>query len=239
MTKKSLPTLKGPTLNCVLPVSNTKVKFRPFTVKEQKSLMLANETRDSVVIYDTIRELILACTFGVVDTDNTPSADVAYFFVQLRIQSVGAELRFSMKCEHCGEEVIINYSLESLSVDMKNYSDTIMLDETTGMKFRIPSLADAHDLDTSSIDSVLKLLHNILNIVFDEEQVYEKADYTFDEFKDWVESFNDEQLEKILTWVSNIPELRHELNFTCNHCKQHNRRLLEGLHAFFRFGDDS
>jgi hypothetical protein len=191
------------------------------------------------VIYDTIRELILACTFGEVDTNDTPSADIAYFFIQLRIQSVGAELKFSMKCSSCGEDVIINYSLENLSVDMKNYTDTIMLDETTGMKFRIPSLSDAHDLDTSSIDSVLKLLHNILVIVFDSEQVYDKSDYTFDEFKEWIEGFNDEQLEKILKWVNNIPELRHELNFTCNHCKQPNRRLLEGLHAFFRLGDDS
>jgi T4 bacteriophage base plate protein len=129
--------------------------------------------------------------------------------------------------------------LDDLTVDTSKYSDTIMLDESTGMKFRIPSLSDAHDLDTSSIDSVLKLLHNILIIVFDAEQVYEKSDYTFDEFKEWIEGFNDDQLEKILTWVNNIPELRHELVFVCNHCKQENRRLLEGLHAFFRFGDDS
>lgn len=237
--KKPLPSMKGPTLTCFLPVSKKQVKFRPFTVKEQKSLMLANETRDPDVIYDTIRDLIMTVTGGTIDADVTPSADIAYFFVRLRIQSVGSELKFTMACHHCGGEVIMNYDLESLTVDMKNYSDTVMLDSELGMKFRIPSLADAHDLDTTSVESVMKLLYNILDIVFDAEQVYSKGDYSLEEFVDWLEGFNDEQLNKIYEWVTNIPELRHELVFVCNHCKQENRRLLEGLHAFFRLGDDS
>lgn len=237
--KKPLPKIQGPILTCHLPVSNKDIKFRPFTVNEQKSLMLANESQDPTVIYDTIRELMLACTFGELDTNTIASADVAFFFIKLRIQSVGSELRFSLKCQHCDEDVIINYSLDDLQVDMKNYKDTVMLDGGIGMKFRVPSMYDARNLDVTSTDSILEMLHEILDVVFDAEQVYEKSDYTLQEFVEWIGDFNDNQLQSIYDWVTNIPELRHELKFVCNHCHQENRRLLEGLHAFFRLGDDT
>jgi hypothetical protein len=239
MSKKPLPTIQGPTLNCELPVSKKKIKYRAFNVREQKALMLANESQDHEVIYDTVRELVLACTSGELDTSLAPSADVAYFFVQLRIQSVGPELKFSMKCDHCEESVIINYSLESLAVDMKDFKTNVDISDGIGLQFRVPSLADAKHLDVNNPDSVIKMLYVILEMIYDENQVYEKSDYTFEEFRDWIENFNDDQLDKIYEWVSSIPELRHELNFVCNHCQQQNSKLLEGLHSFFRLGDDA
>lgn len=237
--KRPLPTMQGPVLNCNLPVSNKKIKYRAFNVREQKALMLANESQDADIIYDTVRELVLACTFGELDTSLIPSADVAYFFVQLRIQSVGPELKFSMKCDHCEESVVINYSLETLAVDLKDFKTDVLIADGVGMTFRVPSLADAKLLDTTNPDSVLTMLYNILTMIYDENQVYEKSDYTFEEFKTWIEDFNDDQLDKIYQWVASIPELRHELKFVCNHCHQENSKLLEGLHSFFRLGDDA
>ena len=84
----------------------------------------------------------------------------------------------------------------------------------------------------------IKLINtNFYLNIFDSDQVYDMSEYDRNEFADWLESFTEEQLDRIYHWVTTIPELRHELNFKCNHCQADNRRLLEGLHSFFRFGD--
>jgi hypothetical protein len=43
---KALPTLSLPTYNVDIPGFPEKVKFRAFTVKEQKLIMMASETKD-------------------------------------------------------------------------------------------------------------------------------------------------------------------------------------------------
>ena len=42
----ALPKLENPTYEVELPSNNNKIKYRPFLVKEQKLLMLAQESED-------------------------------------------------------------------------------------------------------------------------------------------------------------------------------------------------
>jgi hypothetical protein len=57
MTKKSLPIVSAPTLTLELPVSKVKAKYRPFVIKEQKALLLAQESNDVETITETIKSV--------------------------------------------------------------------------------------------------------------------------------------------------------------------------------------
>ena len=80
----ALPKLNTPTYELVLPSTGEKVKYRPFLVKEQKLLMLAQESKDENSLADTLGQLIKSCTFEKIDAENSPVFDIEYIFLKLR-----------------------------------------------------------------------------------------------------------------------------------------------------------
>ena len=77
----ALPKLTAPTYELDLPSTGRKVKFRPFLVKEQKLLMIAEESKDEKQIAETIQQLINSCTYGKVDALISPIFDTEYVFL--------------------------------------------------------------------------------------------------------------------------------------------------------------
>ena len=59
----ALPKIASPTYELTVPSSKETVKFRPFLVKEEKLLLLANESDDDVEMINSIRQIITNCTF--------------------------------------------------------------------------------------------------------------------------------------------------------------------------------
>lgn len=235
--KKSLPIVNAPTLNCTLPVSGLKVKYRPFIIKEQKALLLAKESDNRDSILDTIKDVMNSCTSGTLDFSKATIDDIAYFFLQLRIASVGADVRFSLPCMNCQEPVVMNLDLSTIEIDTKNSSNAVMITDTVGIKFRYPTFDDTLIID--NLESNLKgiqMVKLLIEFIYDEDQVFSKDDYTDEELTDWINGLNQIQVEKIDQFFTNIPHLKHKLDFTCPHCKTEQSRLLEGLHNFFRLG---
>lgn len=238
MSKKPLPKIALPTMVVTLPLSKVKVKYRPFIVREQKALLLAQESGDQETILATILDVLASCSNGTVDPKTIPTADLAYFFIQLRIASVGSEIKFSINCTECDTTNIINMSLNDIKVSDENIKTDIKLTDTIGITFRLPTMLDAIDIKDSA-DKSTALLYRLVETMYDEESVYQKSDYTEEEFAEWVGELNESQLSKIEEFVESIPELTHPIEFECYHCKTKNRRLLEGLHSFFRFDANS
>ena len=54
----ALPKLETPTYELELPSTGEKIKFRPFLVKEQKILMMAQESKDDTQIMQSISKLV-------------------------------------------------------------------------------------------------------------------------------------------------------------------------------------
>ena len=63
----ALPKLETPTYELQLPSTGGKIKYRPFLVKEQKLLMMAQESNDAKQMIDTVSKLVTTCTFEKVD----------------------------------------------------------------------------------------------------------------------------------------------------------------------------
>lgn len=234
--RKKLPVVTAPTIVIELPISKIKVKYRPFIIKEQKALLLAQESRDKDTVIETIKSVILSCSDGTFDFSKVPTADLAYFFIQLRIASVGPDVRFQIQCTSCSEQNVVGMSLSDVNVSVPdNFSNRIAITPTVGIVFRIPTIDDAFDATRFS-DRSIGILYNLIDSIYDEDSVYQKSDYSEQEFIDWIETFNDKQLLEINNFVKSIPKLSHTLTFNCTHCGHEQSRILEGLQNFFRFG---
>ena len=68
----ALPVLSNdkPMYEVVVPSSQETFKFRPFLVKEQKVLMLAQESEDIKQINGALGDIISSCTFEKIETRN-------------------------------------------------------------------------------------------------------------------------------------------------------------------------
>ena len=65
----TLPRVEVPTYELTLPSQDLKVKYRPFLVREEKILFVAQETGDNLQIVNAIKDIISACTYEVLKVD--------------------------------------------------------------------------------------------------------------------------------------------------------------------------
>jgi T4 bacteriophage base plate protein len=232
--KKPLPIISTPTLTCILPLSKEKVTYRPFVVKEQKALLLAQESRDNETIVNTVRDVLYSCSSGTLNYSKIPAGDLAYFFVQLRIASVGSDALINLACTSCEKQVPINLDLSSVKFDTVDINSKIMLTDTVGIIMRMPSVDDAAAFEAAPKETRhVVILNRLFEQIFDNETVYVKDDYTEEEFSSWIDDFNEDMLLKIQAFVDSIPTLKLHLDFDCPHCKEKNSRVLEDLQNFF------
>ena len=110
----ALPKLSNdrPIYEMVVPSTKETVKYRPFLVKEQKSLLVAFESQDQKQILNSMLACIESCVPGV-DVMKLATFDVDYMFTQVRSKSVGETSTVLSACTECREEneVKINIAL--------------------------------------------------------------------------------------------------------------------------------
>ena len=129
----ALPKLNTPTHELELPSTGEKIKFRPFLVKEQKLLILAQESKDETQLVDTMTQLIDSCTFGKVNAATSPIFDVEYIFLKLRSKSVGETVNVSVICQDDEEtKAKVKINLEEVSVHMTaDHTNEVKVNEQT------------------------------------------------------------------------------------------------------------
>ena len=235
--KKPLPYINSPALLCTLPLSKIKVQFRPFVVKEQKALLLAQQSEDEEVIYATIKAVISSCTNNTVDLETLPLTDLSYLFLQMKISSSGNDVKFKTGCENemCEATIIIELDLSLVKVDTSKSDLTVKLTQDIGIIFKYPTIVES--VIANIPNNTTNFIASIIDKIYDAESMYTRDDYTPEELVDWVENLNDVQLIRIQEFIENIPELKQELIYVCPKCNKEHRKLLEGLQDFFRDSD--
>jgi len=227
-----LPVLEAPKYNLVVPSTKKKLQYRPFLVKEEKILMIAQESDDASQIESSIKEIIKACTFGKIDVDSLFTYDLEYILLKLREKSVGETSNFSLACEKCGASNKVTVNLQDVSVDFpENVPDnTIELAEGVGITLSPVSIKRLGKLDQNNINSVIS---TVIETIYDEKSVYSVDIVSREELDAFIDSFTHKNLEEIQNFVKNQPTLKHTVTFKCSECGHENTYTLEGIQSFF------
>ena len=94
----ALPKLDTPIHSMTLPSTGEEIKYRPFLVKEQKLMLMAQDSKDTDETYNNLKAIIDACTFSKLDIENSPIFDVEYMFLKVRSKSVGSKANINVIC---------------------------------------------------------------------------------------------------------------------------------------------
>jgi len=232
----ALPKLQTSEYTLTLPSTQEEIKFRPFLVKEQKILMIAQESGDEKQVADAMEKLVSNCTFGVLDANIAPMFDVEYVFLQLRAKSVGAKLSLNVTCPDDKEtKVQVEVNLEEIGVQMSlEHSKEIDITEDIKMNFRYPILKDLQGLnaDFSEFERAMVMVYECIESVVHGGDTIHRIDMTQDEITEFIDSFNTEQLEGVMKFFETMPKLRHVVDVTNPKTKVKGEVLLEGLETF-------
>ena len=245
----ALPKIKSPIFELILPSNGAPVKYRPFLVKEQKLLLMALESDAPEEMFRAIKQIINNCSIDEIDVDNMPMFDLEYFFLKLRAKSIGEiidlQLRhpngINSKGEECSHPTPIKLNLMDVNVVKEpNHDVKIMLDEEAkiGIVLKYPTVAmsaksNADSKDKSQMDTIVDIVCNSIDYIFDAETVYPASESSRAELLTFVNDLNQEQFAKLTTFFGTIPKLKQDFDWTCSKCECKEHLELEGMTSFF------
>lgn len=231
----ALPTIEAPKYYLQVPSTGQTIEYRPFLVKEEKVLMIAQEANTQSAMTSALKDIIKACTFDTVDLYSLTMYDLEYIFLNLRAKSVGETTEISIKCGECDEYVKASIDLTAVEVqNLDNKVDNkIQLTDTVGVTLKAPGLKEMERAVRTKNDSVIvESIASVLETIYDSEEVYPVADTNQKELESFIDSLSHKQLEKIQEWILRIPRLEHTIEITCSHGHT-TERTLSGLSDFF------
>jgi len=232
----ALPKLKTSEYTLTLPSTQEEIKFRPFLVREQKILMIAQESEEDNQIADAMGRLVSDCTFGAVDGNVNPMFDLEYVFLQMRGKSVGNEVKLSLVCPDDDEtKVDVDIDLSKVDVQMNlEHSQNIKITDEISINFRYPRLKDIENISEEkgdfeqSIDMILSCIASVQN----HDELIHRIDMTKDEIMEFIDSMNSDQMESVMQFFDTMPKLRHVVEVKNPKTKVKSEILLEGMQSF-------
>ena len=236
----SLPKINTPEYTLHIPSTDEEIKFRPFLVKEEKVLLIAQETGGEQALYHAIKNLVSSCCFGKVDVDALPLFDIEYIFLQIRAKSVGEIANIAVTCpDDDVTKVNIDVNLSILKVDMdEKHSPKIQLTDDIGLLMSYPNLADVLSMskteeDDNTVEKMFGMMQKCMYQVWQGEETHDAIDYSNKDKKDFLESLNHEQFEKIQTFFDTMPTVKYVTEVTNPKTKVKSEIILEGMNSFF------
>ena len=230
-----LPKLDTPTYSLVLPSTGQTIKYRPFLVKEQKIMMVAQESEQDNQMYQVMSDVVKSCTFNEIDTETSPIFDIEYIFLKLRSKSVGETTTVRLLCpddKKTYAEVEVN--LEDLEVQMtENHTNVIQLTDKIKLIMKYPLLRDMKTItNANSGEQVFSIVKHCIHEVHDGDKVYNRIDITDKDIEEFMDSMNTEQLESIIKFFQTMPKIRHVVNLVNPKTNVTSEVIIEGIDNF-------
>jgi len=235
----ALPKLNVPSYNCKLPSDGTRVKFRPFLVKEEKLLFLAMQSGEQSDMMDAVKTIIVQCT-DIKNVDKLATFDIEYLFLQIRTRSVGESVEVQITCPDDDETVVkTSIPLDEIQVSKDpKHNRELKLDDETILTMGYPSLdmfikMNFDTVGENPLEQVFELAATCAETIADKNQVYPCKDYSKKEMVEFFEGMNTKQFQMVQDFFDTMPKLKYEATVINPNTKKENKVVLEGLAAFF------
>ena len=225
----AIPKLEVPTYELTIPSSGKKIRYRPFLVKEHKTLLMVSQGTDEEATR-IIEEIVDVCTFGKLNIASMPDFDLEYIFMHLRAKALGESLDLIVNCKSCGAKV--DFSIDLAKVNIKRsekHSNKFLINDSIGVEMRYPKYQKDHTIQ----DSFERALNCVKAIWTSDGQYHEVTTDDIDELAEFLNSMSFEQFNKIKQFFETMPKLTHLHNVECPSCKTINAVKVEGLINFF------
>jgi hypothetical protein len=236
----ALPINSTPIYNLTVPSSGKHIKYRPFLIKDEKALLIAQQSEDPVVMIDSLKSVIKSCTQDQIDVNTLATFDLEYIFTQIRAKSVGEIIELNLLCDTCTDEkAVARVSLDLTTIKVEkdpNHTNKIELFDNVGITLKYPTMDLVKKLesaDTNDIDQIFNIVLECIDCIYSDEEVFDAKDQTKQELLTFLNNLTSDQFKTIQQFFETMPQMKKEIHYTCPVCSKEHHKVLQGLSSFF------
>lgn len=220
-----------PKYSCIRPSTGKEIKFRPFLVSDEKTLLLIKQEQNPRTIIQNVVDLLFSC-FDELDVDSMTLQDVEFLFCALRSKSVGELVKTNFTCPVTSEKIKTDLDLSQLNTSKTKTSFEVSLDTNYKILFKEPNLRKIFSIEGNfDIDHLIKAC---IDKVCRDEDVYEFSDLSDNEMCEILKNFTTKEHEQIKNFVVNLPKTFAVVSYTTSDGIARKMRL-DGVLNFFTF----
>lgn len=230
-----LPQLTQPIYSLTLPSTAKKIRFRPFTVKEEKLLLMVKESPDPASIADVYKQLVNNCVLDPIDVDKLAAIDVEYIFLQLRSKSVSNIAQIRIKDPDDEAMYDAEVDLDSVLIANLDCKKKFSLTDSIGVVLKWPTfnaLLKISKAAASQSKAGSELIKMCLDTVWEGENLYKVSEFSHAEVDDFIDSLGVSDLAAISEFFNNLPYLYVMVKYQKKDGTPAEREV-RGLQSFF------
>lgn len=234
-----LPVIQHPIFTLILPSTKQTVTFRPFLVKEEKMLLVAQSSGEQSEIVRAIKQVVQNCILDTgIDVNSFTTFDLEYFFIKLRAKSVQSIISLSYRDNEDSQIYDVEVNLEEIEVKQsKLVSDVVQLSITSGIKLKYPqmSIMDTVEKLDDPIEFNFAIMQACIDTIYDGDNVYKASDFSRDEVRKFIDDLDVKTYKSIQDFVDAMPRIEHTIGYTNSNGKEV-KITLRNLNDFFTLG---
>jgi len=231
----ALPKIDTPIFILELPSTKEKIKFRPFTVKEEKILLMAAQSEDETDIANAIEQILVNCIISNVNLFEFTTYDVEYVFINLRAKSVNNIIELSFIDEVDEEEYKVSFDIDDVQLKTIERTNIIAINDEISITMIDPTYKVVKDLQAQNL-SQDKLVFNMIAKCIDKvligDDVLILKDHTQKEQEEFINSLSSKNMRDIENYLESMPKLSHDIVYTRKDGTEITKTL-EGMNNFF------
>lgn len=230
-----LPKIDLPIMELELPSTGEKVKYRPFTVKEEKILLVAAESESAEQEVLAAKQIVNNC---LIDKDVSELAmfDLEYVLMILRARSVNNNITFSVKDPETEEQIELELDIDKVEITRDpNHTKQIKINDDYALFLKYPSIDEfikIVQMDSNDPLTNYYLLISCLDKLASEDEVYDFKEYAQEDIDAFMDDMTGEVIKDIQNFFETMPKLRHEMKYTNSNGKEQTF-VVEGMRSFF------
>lgn len=232
---KKLPKIDVPLYELTLPSTQETIRYRPFTVKEEKILLVAKETNDISQAILAVKQVINNCIVGK-NVDELAMFDLEYILLSLRSKSVNNIINFSITDPETKEAIELEVDLDNIKMTKDpNHTNRVSINKDYILFLKYPTIDQfAEILEGSKNDPIVnyKIMLSCLDKIVSETEVYKFSDFSLKEIDDFIDDLQSDVILKIKDFFETMPKLRHEMKYK-NSLGNEKTFVVEGMQSFF------
>ena len=232
-----LPKLDKPIFDINVPILDKTYKCRPYLVKEEKILLLAQQSGDFNQIVNATKQIINNCIVDEeIDFTTTPYWALEWIILQLRIQSAGETVEVQYQDNEDNEIYKFEIDLREINLEADpEHTSTVDITDKLFLKMKYPTLdhlTNTEGLNTDNVSNVYNLIKLSIEQVYNDDEMFEFSNYSDEEKNDFIDQFDTNTLLKVAKFFDGAPTIKHDIVYTNKNDKE--RKIeLRSLNDFF------
>lgn len=212
----ALPKVNHAIFNLLIPSLGEEYKFRSLLVKDEKILLMAQNSGDSKDIILAIKQAVNNCALDEIDVDTLTTFDLEYLFIKLRAKSINniIELKYNDPVDN--EQYKISIDIDKIEVlNLEKQNNKIDINDTMGMILSYPTASTLAALNVQDDETELffSILKYCIKTIYDRDKTYNVGDYTPNEIEEFISDLDVKTLQKVQKFFEEMPKIHYTAHY--------------------------